>query len=231
MNHSKPDLSHLWVWGCQCFLIIPPELCTKGGPRQFEAIFVGYEENRIGWQVRDLHGKYSFSRDVIFNKLVPGHLSPQRGISVNFASLPSPSIISELQPNTTLPAITAHKPNTTPTLLYIPTISDTIRDRDTINARDQHMTRSTTNSLSKPKHHYNDIHTITSFISINHLSFPSLSSYSFKHTPHDDLYYLSLLSAPLLSFRHCITDLSKPLNPYHEALSRPDRDTWISVMK
>jgi hypothetical protein len=33
MNKTKPDLSHLLVWGCQCFPIIPPELCTKGGPR------------------------------------------------------------------------------------------------------------------------------------------------------------------------------------------------------
>ena len=29
---SKPDLSHLHVWGCQCFVAIPPELWTKGGP-------------------------------------------------------------------------------------------------------------------------------------------------------------------------------------------------------
>ena len=54
MNHVKPDLSHLRVWGCQCFPIIPPELRTKGGPRRYEAIFVGYEEDRIGWRVRDL---------------------------------------------------------------------------------------------------------------------------------------------------------------------------------
>jgi hypothetical protein len=25
-HHRKPDLSHLRVWGCQCFVIIPPEL-------------------------------------------------------------------------------------------------------------------------------------------------------------------------------------------------------------
>ena len=33
MNHSKPDISHLQVWRCQCFPLIPPELRTKGGPR------------------------------------------------------------------------------------------------------------------------------------------------------------------------------------------------------
>jgi len=51
MKGTKPDLSHLRVWGCQCFPAIPPELRTKGGPRRFEAIFIGYEENRIGWHV------------------------------------------------------------------------------------------------------------------------------------------------------------------------------------
>jgi hypothetical protein len=30
---KKPDLSHLHIWGCQCFLAIPAELRTKEGPR------------------------------------------------------------------------------------------------------------------------------------------------------------------------------------------------------
>ena len=51
MHKTKPDLSHLRVWGCQCFPSIPPELRTKRGPRRYEGIFVGYEENRIGWRV------------------------------------------------------------------------------------------------------------------------------------------------------------------------------------
>jgi len=103
MEHVKPNLSHLRVWGCQCFAAIPPELCTKGGPCQFEAIFVGYEENHIGWRVCDLHGKYHFSRDVIFNELVPGcfsshHKSPPSSSSSFFSptssspsSSPNPS--------------------------------------------------------------------------------------------------------------------------------------------
>jgi hypothetical protein len=59
---TKPDLSHLRVWGCQCFAIIPPELRSKGGNRRFEAIFVGYEEGRVGWRVCDLQGRFNFSR-------------------------------------------------------------------------------------------------------------------------------------------------------------------------
>ena len=42
MECIKPNLSHLQVWGCQCFVSIPLELHTKGGPCCFEAIFVGY---------------------------------------------------------------------------------------------------------------------------------------------------------------------------------------------
>ena len=54
---KKPDLSYLCVWGCQCFVTIPTELCTKAGPCRFEAIFVGYEEARVGWTVHDLKRK------------------------------------------------------------------------------------------------------------------------------------------------------------------------------
>jgi hypothetical protein len=72
---KKPDLFHLRVWGCQCFVAIPPELRTKGGPHCFEGLFIGYEENRVGWRVHDLSGKVHFSRDVIFNELSVGRRS------------------------------------------------------------------------------------------------------------------------------------------------------------
>ena len=86
----KPDLSHLRVWGCQCFVLIPPELWTKGGPCRYEAIFVGYDDDRIGWYVRDLKGTYHFSHDIIFNESVPGHLSPVCSAAVVSDLLPSP---------------------------------------------------------------------------------------------------------------------------------------------
>jgi len=78
MTGVKSDLSHLRPWGCQCYAIIPPEKWTKGGPRCFEAIFVGYKEGHVGWRIRDMHGKYSFSRNVIFNKDVRGRLKRPR---------------------------------------------------------------------------------------------------------------------------------------------------------
>jgi hypothetical protein len=48
---SKRDLSHLRVWGCLCYPVIPPEKRSKAGPRRYEAIFVGYEEGRVGWRI------------------------------------------------------------------------------------------------------------------------------------------------------------------------------------
>ena len=56
-NGRKPDLSHLRVWGCDCFVAVPDELRAKAGFKRFRAIVVGYEEHRVGWRVRDLHGK------------------------------------------------------------------------------------------------------------------------------------------------------------------------------
>jgi hypothetical protein len=124
------------------------------------------------------------------------------------------------------------QPHIKSTPLYHPTIADTICDRDAIiNARTQHITRANTNSLPKPKHHYNNIHTITSFISINDSTNPNLSPLSFKHTNHYNLFNFSFLSSPLPSFRHCTTNLSKPPNTYHEALTQLDKEVWILAIK
>jgi len=87
ITRTKPDVSHLRVWGCQCFVAIPDELRDKAGFKRFEGIFVGYEEHRLGWRVRDLKGKYHFSRDVIFNEDLSGRLGLPR-------SLPLPTLSS-----------------------------------------------------------------------------------------------------------------------------------------
>ena len=77
----KPDLSHLRVWGCDCYVAVPDELRPKAGSKCFQAIFVGYEEHRIGWRVRGLDGKYSFSNDVVFNENMSGRLGVPRPLS------------------------------------------------------------------------------------------------------------------------------------------------------
>ena len=84
---KKPDLSHLRVWECQCFVTIPTELHTKAGPCGFEAIFVGYKEARISWIICNLKGKTHFSRDVIFNEDLSSHLAIPRPVTLTTPSL------------------------------------------------------------------------------------------------------------------------------------------------
>ena len=92
MCGRKPDLSHLRVWGCDCYVAVPNELRSKAGSKRYRAIFVGYEEHRTGWRVRDLHGKYSFSNDVIFNELSSGRLGVDRPLASASPSFFSPSV-------------------------------------------------------------------------------------------------------------------------------------------
>ncbi|PPQ82886.1 hypothetical protein CVT26_007527 [Gymnopilus dilepis] len=49
LQNKKPDLSQLRVWGCRCYVHQPEEIRGKGAPRRFEATFIGYEEDRLGW--------------------------------------------------------------------------------------------------------------------------------------------------------------------------------------
>ena len=88
-RHSKPDVSHLCIWGCQCFMAIPGELREKAGFKRFEGIFVGYEENCKGWRVQDLKGKYYFSQDVIFNEDLSGRLGVPHSVSMSVNATPS----------------------------------------------------------------------------------------------------------------------------------------------
>ena len=97
MAGQKPDLSHLRVWGCDCYVAVPDEVRGKAGPKRFRAIFVGYEEHRLGWRVRDLAGKYSFSNDVIFNENLPARLGVPRSLPLltSDTTIPSPRPLRE----------------------------------------------------------------------------------------------------------------------------------------
>ena len=78
MTGSQPDYSRMRVWGCLVFPINPAETRKKGGNIHFEAIFVGYEENCLGWRCVNLNGKYSFLNDVIFKETTKGHLGAKQ---------------------------------------------------------------------------------------------------------------------------------------------------------
>lgn len=83
----KPDVEHFRVWGCLCFVAIPPEKREKAGPCRYPAIFARYEEDRLGWRVQALSGKYDFSRDVIFDETKPGRMGVPRSVNDSASSM------------------------------------------------------------------------------------------------------------------------------------------------
>ena len=207
-------------------MLIPPELRVKGGPRRYEAIFVGYDENRVGWYVRDLKGTCHFSRDVIFNESVPGHLSPPR------RSVPSSPSVS-IAPSRPVRSRTRTAGGQA--------FADLIHTRDTALA-------------SRRSRLIVDAHSPdggASFLSLSHiLDFVSLVNYhSFSDPSHtsslDSVLFPFFLSLDFPSFAFISTDpsrflrapssfspadLLKPPESYHEACSRPDASVWRAAM-
>ncbi|MCO5580832.1 hypothetical protein L7F22_034705 [Adiantum nelumboides] len=84
---SKPDLSHLRIFGTPCYSLIPDEKCQKFSPRAEQSVLVGYGE-RFGIKGYRLYNattrQFVFSRDVVFDE---GSLL-QHGGQNSFADLP-----------------------------------------------------------------------------------------------------------------------------------------------
>jgi hypothetical protein len=228
MNKSKPDLSHLRVWGCQCFALIPPELCTKGGPRPFEAIFVGYEKNHIGWCVHDLNGKYHFSQDVIFNELTPGRLSSTR------STLPSPSSSSSSPPPPSIPIPPSSPSTSSPPSHPTCAIQQTVKGQafaETIRLRDEHLAL----KQGVTPHPQQSLSAISDFVPLSLAdeilnSEPAVNLASYEDDSLST--YCFLTSADCFRFQ-CPTsyDLRKPPESYYEAIAHPDSDVWFAAMK
>jgi hypothetical protein len=219
-HRSKPDLSHLRVWGCQCFVTIAPELRTKGGPRRYEAIFVGYEENRLGWRVRDLKGAYHFSRDVIFNESVPGRL-PGRLSSHSSSTIPPSSPSSTISP----PGRATRTRTRTPAGQAF---TDAIKARDlALAVRRSKQPDQGGAPIS--------LHAIVDFASLlAYDSWPdSIPTWSLD-TEVSLLFtaYGFLSHSPSNYLRAPRTyDLMKPPDSYHEACARPDTSVWHAAME
>ena len=65
----RPDVSHLRVFGCVCFVHIPDDLRRKLDPKSYKAIFVGYPEGTKGYKVYNIEtGEFSRSRNITFHE-------------------------------------------------------------------------------------------------------------------------------------------------------------------
>ena len=67
--NKKPDVSHLRVFGCICYVHVPDERRKKLDPKSFRAIFIGYPDGTKGYKIYDLAGgRFTRSRNVMFHE-------------------------------------------------------------------------------------------------------------------------------------------------------------------
>ena len=189
----------------------------KGGPRQYEAIFVGYDENCIGWYVRDLKGTCHFSRDIIFNESVPSHLSP-----------PCHSVIPASMNST------SHRPvHSRVHTAGGQAFADLIHARNVALA-----SRRSNKALPDGGASFFSLSDILDFVSLVDYNFfsdsffySSLDLISFPSFLSFDFASLSFFSANPSRFLRTLssfstTDLLKPPESFHEACSCPDVSVW-----
>lgn len=67
LNHKAPDLSHLKIFGCLCFVHL--KTSNKFSPRSTKCMFVGYPSGTKGWRVYDLDShRFFHTRDIAFDE-------------------------------------------------------------------------------------------------------------------------------------------------------------------
>ena len=200
---------------------------TKAGPRRFEAIFIGYKENHIGWMVRDLHGRVHFSRDVIFNEDLSGRLGVPRSVSprVRTASVSS---------------------NDRPVCTRIQTVAG--RDYDTALKlkRARALERATAKAMSASSISHGGVSSMSVVAQcedISHDTLMDLVSYlatsafpdpietDFLLSCEPDIIRTHCLSAHSRLFSSTSSDLSKEPISYNDAIARPDADAWRAAME
>jgi hypothetical protein len=239
MEHVKPNLAHLRVWGCQCFVAIPSELRAKGGPRRFEAIFVGYEEHRIGWRVRDLDGKYHFSRDVIFNELVPGRTSSHHK-STSTSTRPSISTITPSSSSPSIPSSSSSSPSSPlpssppPPPRPARQVTHTVKGQnyaETIRIQDERLAARRLKN-PHPQQTLSAVSDFVSFFAVDDLLHSEFMDDLDSHEPDVISSFCLLTSVDRLCFQRTPHyDLRKAPESFHEALARPDADVWHAAMR
>src|SRR6266511_4907093 len=92
LKNTKPDISHLKVWGVRCFAHVPVELQTKLGAKSCECLFMGYPPSGRGYHVRSLTTNHFFdSGNVIFDENIPYRaLHEVSSTPVDYSALPFP---------------------------------------------------------------------------------------------------------------------------------------------
>jgi hypothetical protein len=109
LKNTKPDVSHLKVWGVRCFAHIPVKLQTKLGAKSCECLFMGYPPSGRGYHLCSLTTNHFFdSGNIIFDENIPYHaLHEVSSTPVDYSPLPFPA---EVHNTITLPNLPDNNP-------------------------------------------------------------------------------------------------------------------------
>jgi hypothetical protein len=100
---KAPDLSHLKIFGCTCFVHVSTTHRNKLDPRAVKCIFLGYSQTQKGYKCYDsLSKKLYVTRDVRFVEQIPYFVASSQGEKLS-ELFPLPSIDSGHQFTQDLP--------------------------------------------------------------------------------------------------------------------------------
>ena len=162
----------------------------------------------------DLNGKLFFSRDVIFNESIPGHLSPVHG-------QPVPIPIDAPTPLQNDRVLCSHSKS-------LSLIAEIISDRDE---------RLSLSSIAP--HPQQSLESVSAFIALNALDdlsavepdeFAILSTSKASFLPMPEYCFSSTSHYPY-RFRIQDYDPDKAPESYNEAMARPNKDVWMAAMQ
>ena len=99
---SKPDFSHLRVWGCRAYARVQRDKRDKLQWHMIKGVFIGYPEGYKGWRIWD-GKKVTICETVVFDERYFPHskLAPSQPMIVNFERPPEPTL--ELPDDAELP--------------------------------------------------------------------------------------------------------------------------------
>ena len=94
---SKPDFSHLRVWGCRAYAHVQHNKHDKLQWHMIKGVFIGYPEGYKGWRIWD-GKKVTICETVVFDERYFPHskLAPSQPMIVNFERPPEPTLDAEL---------------------------------------------------------------------------------------------------------------------------------------
>ncbi|KAI0510266.1 hypothetical protein KFK09_010867 [Dendrobium nobile] len=98
--NKTPSYSHLRVFGCECFPLLPPSSRHKLQSKANSNIFLGYSDTYKGYKSLDpLTNKVTFSRHITFNENSFPFSNQPHSILLNSQSIPSSLLIPTSLPN------------------------------------------------------------------------------------------------------------------------------------